>query len=77
MADLLRAGENEIEIWLADGWLRSQLMWGQAPLFNVWGEHIAGIVEVEGSDAWFIRPIIELVPADLACPRCGKKDFVI
>jgi isoleucyl-tRNA synthetase len=38
-------------------------------------EHIAGIVEVEGSDAWFIRPIIELVPADLACPRCGKRDF--
>jgi isoleucyl-tRNA synthetase len=38
-------------------------------------EHIAGIVETEGSDAWFIRPIIELVPADLACPRCGKSDF--
>jgi isoleucyl-tRNA synthetase len=38
-------------------------------------EHIAGIVELEGSDAWFIRPIIELLPADLACPRCGKRDF--
>jgi isoleucyl-tRNA synthetase len=38
-------------------------------------EHIAGIVEREGSDAWFTRPIIELVPADLACPRCGKSDF--
>jgi isoleucyl-tRNA synthetase len=38
-------------------------------------EHIAGIVEREGSDAWFTRPIIELVPAGLACPRCGKRDF--
>jgi isoleucyl-tRNA synthetase len=38
-------------------------------------EHIAAIVELEGADAWFTRPIIELVPADLACPRCGKKDF--
>jgi isoleucyl-tRNA synthetase len=38
-------------------------------------EHIAGIVEIEGSDAWFIRPIIELLPADLACARCGKSDF--
>jgi alpha-L-rhamnosidase len=48
VGDLLRAGENEIEIWLADGWLRSQMMWGQAPLFNVWGEHIAAIAELYG-----------------------------
>ena len=38
-------------------------------------EHIAGIVEIEGSDAWFSRSIIELVPGDLSCPRCGKGDF--
>jgi isoleucyl-tRNA synthetase len=38
-------------------------------------DHIAGIVEIEGSDAWFIRPVTELVPADLACPRCGAKEF--
>ncbi len=48
VGDLLKAGENEIEIWLADGWLRSQMMWGQAPLFNVWGEHIAAIAELFG-----------------------------
>jgi alpha-L-rhamnosidase len=46
VGDLLKAGENEIEIWLADGWLRSQMMWGQAPLFNVWGKHIAAIAEL-------------------------------
>ena len=25
---------NRIEIWLGDGWYRSQLMWGQAPIYN-------------------------------------------
>src|SRR5262249_38210764 len=50
VGELLKAGENEIEIWLADGWLRSQMMWGKAPLFNVWGEHIAAIAEVHGPD---------------------------
>mgnify|MGYP003664829525 CR=1 FL=1 len=46
---LLRAGENRIEIWLADGWLRSQMMWGQAPIFNTWGEHIAAIAELRAA----------------------------
>jgi alpha-L-rhamnosidase len=46
VGSLLKTGENEIEIWLADGWLRGQLMWGGAPLFNVWGEHIAAIAEL-------------------------------
>lgn len=43
---LLAAGTNEIEIWLADGWLRSQMMWGKAPIFNTWGEYIAAIAEL-------------------------------
>ena len=38
-------------------------------------EHIAGIFEKEGSDAWFIRPVAELVPQSLTCERCGGKDF--
>ena len=38
-------------------------------------EHVAGIVEAEGSDAWFTRPVAELVPPDLACPSCGRTDF--
>ena len=46
VAELLRPGENRIEIWLADGWLRSQLMWGGSPIFNAWGEHIAAIAEL-------------------------------
>lgn len=46
---LLRAGENRIEIWLADGWLRSQMMWGKAPLFNTWGDKIAAIAELRAT----------------------------
>ncbi len=33
------------------------------------------IFEKEGSDAWFIRPVDELVPATLSCPDCGGHDF--
>src|SRR6185312_16050288 len=28
---LLRSGRNVIDIWLADGWLRSQMMWAKNP----------------------------------------------
>jgi alpha-L-rhamnosidase len=51
VADLLVAGENRIEIWLADGWLRSQMMWGKAPIFNTWGSEIAAIAELRGGAA--------------------------
>lgn len=51
VADLLVAGENRIEIWLADGWLRSQMMWGKAPIFNTWGDEIAAIAELHSGDA--------------------------
>ena len=46
VAELLRAGENHIEIWLADGWLRSQMMWGRSPIFNTWGDKIAAFAEL-------------------------------
>src|SRR5688572_30179908 len=38
-------------------------------------EHVAGIFEKAGSDAWYIRPIEELLPQDFKCPQCGGKDF--
>ena len=38
-------------------------------------EHVAGIFEKEGSDAWYIRPVEELLPKDFKCPQCGGKDF--
>ncbi len=37
--------------------------------------HVAAIFEKEGSDAWYIRPVQELMPADLKCPDCGGQDF--
>jgi isoleucyl-tRNA synthetase len=36
---------------------------------------VAAIFEKEGSDAWFTRPVTELVPQSLACPCCGGRDF--
>ncbi len=44
---LLKPGENMIDIWLADGWLRSQMMWRDIKLFNTWGDQIGAIAEIE------------------------------
>ena len=45
---LLRHGQNVIDIWLADGWYRSQMMWKKNPIFNTWGSQIAAIAELRG-----------------------------
>jgi alpha-L-rhamnosidase len=46
VAPLLQPGENRIEIWLGDGWYRSQLMWASNPIFNCWGDRVAAIAEI-------------------------------
>ncbi len=38
-------------------------------------DHVAAIFEKEGSDAWFTRPVEELLPEALTCPDCGGRDF--
>ena len=38
-------------------------------------QHVAGIFEKEGSDAWYIRPLEELLPQNFRCPQCGGKEF--
>ncbi len=38
-------------------------------------DHVAGLVEKEGSDIWFAKPVSELLPAGMVCKKCGKKDF--
>jgi isoleucyl-tRNA synthetase len=38
-------------------------------------DHVAGIFAKEGSDAWFTRPVNELIPPTLTCPDCGGRDF--
>ena len=47
----------------------------QAVLTQAICDHVAAIFEKEGSDAWFTRPVNELMPADLKCPDCGGQDF--
>ncbi len=34
-------------------------------------DHVADIFGVEGADAWWTRPAIELVPAGVSCAGCG------
>ncbi len=46
ITDLLKAGPNRIEIWLGDGWWRSQMMWAAAPIYNCWGDRIAALAEI-------------------------------
>src|SRR5437763_95502 len=41
---------------------------------SVW-EANPHIVEREGADAWFRRPVGELVPPGMSCPRCGGAAF--
>ena len=51
---LLRQGRNVIDIWLGDGWYRSQMMWAKNPILNTWGSEIAAIAELRqhpGADA--------------------------
>ncbi|MGH7893650.1 MAG: isoleucine--tRNA ligase [Candidatus Binatia bacterium] len=38
-------------------------------------EHVADIFEREGADAWFRRPVAELVPPGLRCKACGGTTF--
>jgi isoleucyl-tRNA synthetase len=38
-------------------------------------EHVAGIFDTEGADAWYTRPPEELLPAGVACAKCGGKSF--
>jgi alpha-L-rhamnosidase len=46
VSDLLVAGDNVIDIWLADGWLRSQMGWKATNSYNTWGSEIGAIAEL-------------------------------
>ncbi len=50
VADLLVVGENRLEIWLGDGWWRSQLMWAADPIVNCWGDKVAALAEITSGD---------------------------
>ena len=55
VAGLLRPGANRIEIWLADGWYRSQIMWRREAIFNCWGDKIGALAEIVSGDAVLLR----------------------
>ncbi|PKA43564.1 alpha-L-rhamnosidase [Rhizobium sullae] len=48
VSHLIKSGQNRIEIWLADGWYRSPLMWGQKAIPNCWGDKTAAIADLVG-----------------------------
>ncbi len=37
--------------------------------------HVAAVFEREGADAWFRRPVAELVPPGMRCSQCGGTAF--
>jgi alpha-L-rhamnosidase len=49
VSDLLKDGENTIDIWLGDGWYRSRMMWPRNELFNTWGDKVAAIAELRSA----------------------------
>ncbi|ANL49044.1 alpha-L-rhamnosidase domain-containing protein (plasmid) [Rhizobium phaseoli] len=50
VSSLLKPGLNRIEIWLADGWYRSPIMWGASAIPNCWGDRIGAIADLVGAD---------------------------
>jgi isoleucyl-tRNA synthetase len=48
---------------------------GQLLLDKAVIDHVADIVEKEGSDIWFTKPSSELLPPGTACRKCGKKNL--
>lgn len=51
VSQLLKVGSNRIDIWLGDGWHRSQLMWDKGHIFNCWGDQISAIAEITAGHA--------------------------
>ncbi|WP_222863137.1 alpha-L-rhamnosidase [Marinomonas sp. IMCC 4694] len=45
--EYLQPGINKIEIWLADGWYRSQIMWEDCKILNCWGDTLGVIAQLQ------------------------------
>ena len=55
VAKLLQPGNNRIEIWLGDGWYRSQLMWASNPILNCWGDRTGAIAELRAGGEVLVK----------------------
>ncbi|WP_342239826.1 family 78 glycoside hydrolase catalytic domain [Inquilinus sp. OTU3971] len=71
VAPLLRPGANRIEIWLADGWYRSPIMWGEKPVRNCWGDRVAAIAELAGPEGTLLRTDAAWVSGELPIRKSG------
>lgn len=71
ISNLLTSGQNRIEIWLGDGWYRSQIMWSDAAILNCWGDRIAAIAEVEIAGALLIKTDDSWKSGSLPITRTG------
>jgi isoleucyl-tRNA synthetase len=48
---------------------------GEAILTSELVERAASVFDEYGADAWYERPVAEFIPAGLACPSCGGREF--
>ena len=55
VSGLLQVGENSIEIWLGDGWYRSQMMWPSSASPNTWGDKIGAIAELRSGTKTLLK----------------------
>ncbi|MDZ7854638.1 alpha-L-rhamnosidase [Sphaerotilus sp.] len=51
VGSLLKSGENTIDIWLGDGWHRSQMLWKKIALTNTWGDRLGAIAEIRSGQS--------------------------
>jgi isoleucyl-tRNA synthetase len=48
---------------------------GEAILTAPLARRAASVFAEHGADSWYERPIEEFLPPDLACPKCGAREF--
>lgn len=71
VSPLLKAGENRIEIWLGDGWWRSQMLWALNPIYNCWGDRIGAIAQIQSGKSVLIQTDASWKSGALPVTRSG------
>lgn len=71
VSELLRSGENTIDIWLGDGWMRSQMGWRDNNLVNTWGADIGAIAQIEAAGKVLLASDTSWLSGQLPVLRSG------